>query len=64
MERMTVKQAAQLLHINEIGVRVLLQQGRLPIGYAVQRPNSTRFTYYVFRELTEAYVKKVESGEL
>ena len=64
MERISTKQAAEMLNINEVGVRVLLQQEKLPIGYAVKLPQSSRWTYYIFLELTEAYVKKVEQGNL
>lgn len=64
MERMTVSEASRKLNINEVGLRTLLQQGKLPIGYAIQKPHSSRFTYYIFTELVEGYIKRVEEGKL
>ena len=64
MERMTTLQAAKELNINVVGLQTLLQQEKLPIGYAVKKPGSTRFTYYIYRELVEGYKKQVEQGRL
>lgn len=64
MERMTTQQAAKELNINVIGLQTLLIQEKLPIGYAIKKPGSTRYTYYIFRELVESYKKHVEEGEL
>lgn len=64
MERMTTQEAAKELNINVIGLQVLLQQEKLPIGYAIKKPGSTRFTYYIYRELVEGYKKQVEEGKL
>lgn len=64
MERITTAEAAKLLNINILGVQTLLQQEKLPIGYAVKRPNSGRYTYYIYKELVNGYIKRVESGEL
>ena len=64
MERMTTAQAAKELNINVIGLQVLLQQEKLPIGYAIKKPGSSRYTYYIFRELVEGYKRQVEQGKL
>lgn len=64
MERMTTAEAAKELNINVVGLQVLMQQDKLPIGYAFKKPNSTRYTYYIFRELVEGYKKRIERGEL
>lgn len=64
MERMTTAQAAKELNINVIGLQVLLQQEKLPIGYAIKKPGSSRYTYYIFRELVEGYKRQVENGKL
>ena len=64
MERMTTAQAAKELNINVIGLQVLLQQEKLPIGYAIKKPGSTRYTYYIFKELVEGYKRQVENGKL
>ena len=61
---MTTAQAAKELNINVIGLQVLLQQEKLPIGYAIKKPGSSRYTYYIFRELVEGYKRQVENGKL
>lgn len=64
MERMTTAEAAKELNINVVGLQVLMQQEKLPIGYAVKKPGSSRFTYYIYRELVEGYKNRVEKGNL
>ena len=64
MERMTTAEAAKLLNINIVGLQTLMQQGKLPIGYAYKRPNSSRWTYCIYKELVNGYIKRVESGQL
>ena len=64
MERMTTTDAAKELNINVVGLQALMQQGQLPIGYAVKLPGSTRFTYYIYKELVDGYKKRVEQGQL
>ena len=64
MERMTTTEAAKLLNINVLGLQTLMQQEKLPIGYAIKRSNCGRYTYYIYRELVEGYIKRVEEGQL
>ena len=64
MERITTAEAAKLLNINIVGLQVLMQQEKLPIGYAVKRTGSTRYTYYIFKELVDSYKKRIEEGKL
>lgn len=64
MERMTTAEAAKELNINILGLQVLMQQEKLPIGYAVKKPGSGRYTYYIFKELVEGYKKRIEEGTL
>lgn len=64
MERMTTAEAAKELNINILGLQVLMQQEKLPIGFAVKRPGSSKYTYYIFRELVEGYKKQIEQGRL
>ena len=61
---MTTAEAAKELNINVAGLQVLMQQEKLPIGYAIKKPGSSRWTYYIYKELVEGYRKNVESGEL
>ena len=64
MERMTTAEAAKELNINVLGLQILMQQEKLPIGYAVKKPGSSRYTYIIFKELVEGYKNRVEKGTL
>ena len=64
MERMTTKEAAKILNINIIGLQELMKQNRLPIGYAYKKPDSSKYTYIIYKELVEGYKKRVEQGNL
>ncbi len=64
MERMTTADAAKELNINIVGLQVLMQQDKLPIGYAIKKPHSSRYTYIIYRELVEGYKKRVEQGNM
>jgi len=64
MERMTTAQAAKELNINIVGLQTLMRQEKLPIGYAIQKPGSTRWTYIIYKELVDGYKKRVEEGQL
>lgn len=43
--RMTIQKAAKLMNVSEQFVRVGLQKGNLPFGYAVKM--SSKWTYYI-----------------
>ena len=60
MERITTKEAAEILNINVLGIQELLKQEKLPIGYAIKMGNSTRYTYIIYRELVQAFKERVE----
>ena len=64
MERITTKEAAKELNINVVGLQELMKQNRLPIGYAYKKPDSSKYTYIIYKELVEGYVKRVEQGNL
>ena len=64
MERMTTAEAAKELNINVLGLQTLMQQDKLPIGYAVKRPGSTKYTYYIYKELVKGYKERIEKGIL
>lgn len=51
---MTVKECAELLGKSEQWVRVGLQRGRLPFGYAVML--STRWSYHISRHQVYQYL--------
>lgn len=64
MERMTTADAARELNINVVGLQVLMQQEKLPIGYAIKKPGSSRYTYIIYKELVQGYKNRVEKGNL
>lgn len=64
MKRISVETAAKELNMTPLTVRYLMQQQRLPIGFAQKREGCSRTYYIVFEELVQAFRKKVESGDL
>ena len=64
MTRITTKEAADKLNMTQLTVKVLMQQEKLPIGYAVKNPGSTRYHYIIYSELLDGYINGVEAGEL
>ena len=50
-----VELAAKLMNKNNSFVRVGLQQGILPFGYAIKNPNSSKFSYYISSEKFTEY---------
>lgn len=61
MNRMSVKQTAQLMNVSEQFIRIGLQKGIFPFGYAVKM--SKIWTYYIspekFTEYTGIQVVKI-----
>ena len=55
MERLTIRETAELLGVSEQFVRIGMQRGLLPIGTAVKL--SSRWTYYITRERVIAYME-------
>ena len=55
MERITVKEAAELLGVSEQFVRIGMQRGQLPIGTAVKLK---RWAYHISPYLLEQYTGK------
>jgi hypothetical protein len=64
MKTITVKDAAQQLNMTVLTVRYLMQQEKLPIGYALKREGCSQYHYIIYQELLDGFMKKVESGEL
>lgn len=54
LNRMTVTQTAKLMQVSDQFVRVGLQTGRLPFGYAV-KISKNRWTYFINPELFEQH---------
>lgn len=57
--RVTTKQAAEELHMGVLTVQCLMQEGRLPIGYAVKKNGKSRYGYYIYRGLLDAHKQKL-----
>lgn len=55
MTRMTVNEAARRMGASPQFVRIGLQQGKFPFGYALKM--STRWTYWISRERFDAYME-------
>lgn len=55
----SVKDTALIMGKSEMFVRIGLQRGILPIGTAVQMPNSTRYSYYISPKLLEEFLGEI-----
>ena len=55
-DRVSVKEASQILDVSPQFIRIGLQQQRLPYGTAVQI--SSEWTYHISRKLLEEYIGK------
>ena len=55
MERVKIREAAELLGVSQQFIRIGMQRNQLPIGTAVKL--SSRWTYYIPRERLNAYLK-------
>lgn len=64
MTRINTQEAAKKLNLTRLTVQVLMQQEKLPIGYAIKNPGSTQYHYIIYDELVEGYIRSVENGEL
>lgn len=64
MKRITTKEAAEALDLPIQSVQVLLQYEKLPIGYAVKNPGSSKYHYIIYKELLDNYIRQVEEGTL
>lgn len=63
MKRITVNEAAKKLNMTRLTVQVLLKNERLPIGYAIQNPGSSKFHFVIYEELVDKYIKSVEEDK-
>ena len=51
-----VSTAARIMGKGPQDIRVLLQKGRLPFGFAEKMPGSTQYSYYINQADFEAYI--------
>ena len=62
MERILPAEAAKILNVSAVFVRVAMQQNRLPIGSAVKM--SSKWSYQISKKLLEEYTGKDVTEEL
>lgn len=62
MERIKVKEAAELLGVSEQYIRLGMQRGQLPIGSCVKL--SSKWTYHISRGRIEAYLSEKDIKNL
>ena len=62
IQRVSVQDAARELGTTALDVREALIHEELPIGYAIKRRGSTRYTYTIYRGLLDGYKKKIMEG--
>lgn len=58
LERISVTEAAKILHISPDFIRAKLQTGELPIGLAVRNRNDSGWRYIIYKESVERFLKK------
>ena len=62
MHRVSTKVAAEELNLSVDSLQYLMQQNRLPIGFAAKKPNAVRFSYFIFRESLDSYKEALKNG--
>lgn len=58
-ERVSTRQAAQELNMDVDTLQYLLQNNKLPIGYAVKKTGKKRNSYYIYRGLLDTYKREL-----
>lgn len=58
-ERVTVKEAARILGMSEMAVRIRMERGLLPIGDVFPSLQGKRSSYFIYRSRLEAYIKGI-----
>ncbi len=58
-KRVTTKQAASELHMGVLTLQCLMQEGKLPIGYALKREGKSRHGYYIYRGLLDEHKRQL-----
>ncbi len=60
--KISVKEAAEILGVSQQFVRIGLQRGQLPIGTAIKM--SSRWTYHISPKLLQEYVGEIKEKEV
>lgn len=56
-KRVSVKEAAKLLGMSEMAVRIRMERGLLDIGEVFPSINGTRLSYYIYEDRLEKVLK-------
>ncbi len=62
MHRISTKEAAAELNLGVDSLQYLMQQNRLPIGFAAKKPKALRYSYYIYRESLDSYKEALRNG--
>lgn len=62
IQKVSVADAAKELGTTALDVREALIHKEIPIGYAIKRRGSTRYTFTIYRGLLDSYKKKIREG--
>lgn len=63
-KRVSTKQAALELSMDVDTLQYLLQNNRIPIGYAVKKEGKKRNSYYIYRGLLDTYKKQLNGQNI
>lgn len=55
-KKITVQEAARLMGVSDRFVYEGMKRGALPIGYAMQMPGSTKWSFYISPPKLAAYI--------
>lgn len=56
MNRVTVSCASKMLGVSQQCIRVLMQQGKLPIGTAIKNSKNTGYLYLIYKEKIDSFI--------
>ena len=59
MERVSVKDAAKELSIDQETLRYMMQAEKLPIGYAYCKDGKRRWNYIIYRGMLDQYKRAI-----
>lgn len=60
-KRLSVEEAAKLLEVDPQFLRIALQQGKFPFGFAIK--TSSQYTYYINAPQLEEYLEQRNISE-
>lgn len=64
LQKVSTHVAAKELGTTVLDIQEALIHKELPIGYAIKRRGSSRYTYTIYRGLLDGYKKKIMEGSI